>query len=225
MTGNYESLTSYTLAQVERSSPSFIQQLDSSESIISPTCRAPISDFSLSSNSISFSSSSPDSFSSVPLTDLRPAQYTAQVPDTFLDFLTSVPSSSLQSLPSYPFNLSYSDSHQSYPNNQEISPAFAMITEEEPPPLTVEVTDILAKTGKKYKPVALKTRPILGELADKFRIVQNIIGDPLANLPTLIQIPPSLLPLVAILKNAKIYSTKQTQVSCGQQNAISFTTS
>ena len=194
MTGNYESVTSYTLAQVERSSPSFIQQLDSSESIISPTRRAPISDFSLSSNSISFSSSSPDSFSSVPLTDSRPAQYAAQVPDTFLDFLASVPSSSLQSLPSYPFDFSYSDSHQYHPNNQEISLAFAMITEEEPPPSTVEVMDILTKTGKKYKPVALKTRPILGELADKFRIVRNIIGDPLANLPTLNPDPPKFTP-------------------------------
>ena len=69
-----------------------------------------------------------------------------------------------------------------------------MITEEEPPPSTVEVTDILTKTGKKYKPVALKTRPILGELADKFRIVRNIIGDPLANLPTLNPDPPKFTP-------------------------------
>jgi len=41
------------------------------------------------------------------------------------------------------------------------------------------------KSKKKYKPVALKVRPIIGELPDKYRIIRNIIGDPLANLPTL----------------------------------------
>ena len=32
---------------------------------------------------------------------------------------------------------------------------------------------------KKYKPVALKVRPILGELPDKFRIIRNIPATPL----------------------------------------------
>ena len=40
-------------------------------------------------------------------------------------------------------------------------------------------------TKKKYKPVALKVRPVLAELPDKFRIIRNIIGDPLAGLPIL----------------------------------------
>jgi hypothetical protein len=35
---------------------------------------------------------------------------------------------------------------------------------------------------KKYKPVALKVRPILGELPDKFRIIRDIVGDPLMSL-------------------------------------------
>ena len=46
-------------------------------------------------------------------------------------------------------------------------------------------------TKKKYKPVALKTHPVLGTLPSKFRIERNIIGDPLADIPT---IPPILPP-------------------------------
>lgn len=46
-------------------------------------------------------------------------------------------------------------------------------------------TPIYAASKKKYKPVALKTRSVLTELPEKFRIVRNIIGDPLANLPVL----------------------------------------
>ena len=49
-------------------------------------------------------------------------------------------------------------------------------------------------TGKKYKPVALKVRPIVGELPGKFRIIRNIIGDPLEKLPTLSPNPPSYTP-------------------------------
>lgn len=33
--------------------------------------------------------------------------------------------------------------------------------------------------GKKYKPVAQKIRAVLADLPEKFRIVQNIVGDPL----------------------------------------------
>ena len=47
---------------------------------------------------------------------------------------------------------------------------------------------------KKYKPVALKVRPIIGELPDKYRIVRQIIGDPLANLPILDPNPPEYKP-------------------------------
>src|ERR1700690_4172670 len=53
---------------------------------------------------------------------------------------------------------------------------------------------IFALPKKKYKPVALKTRPILAELPDKFRIVRNIIGDPLADMPTLSPNPPPFQP-------------------------------
>ena len=44
---------------------------------------------------------------------------------------------------------------------------------------------------KKYKPVALKTHPVLGTLPSKFCIKQNIIRDLLANIQT---IPPILPP-------------------------------
>ena len=47
---------------------------------------------------------------------------------------------------------------------------------------------------KKYKPVALKVRPVISELPDKFRIVRNIIGDPLADLPVLDPNPPMFAP-------------------------------
>ena len=37
----------------------------------------------------------------------------------------------------------------------------------------------------KYKPVTLKTKPVIGELPDEFRIQGEIIGDPLAEMPEL----------------------------------------
>ena len=51
---------------------------------------------------------------------------------------------------------------------------------------------ILAK--KKYKLVHLKIKPVIGELPDKFRIVRNIIGNPLKDLPTLPTDPPKFKP-------------------------------
>ena len=50
------------------------------------------------------------------------------------------------------------------------------------------------KGGKKYKPVAVKVRPIVGELPGKFRIIRKIIGDPLEQLPTLSSKPPKFVP-------------------------------
>ncbi|XP_006457275.1 hypothetical protein AGABI2DRAFT_56731, partial [Agaricus bisporus var. bisporus H97] len=41
-----------------------------------------------------------------------------------------------------------------------------------------------------YKLVALKVQPVLGELPEKFRIIRNITGDPLAGLPKLPSNPP-----------------------------------
>jgi hypothetical protein len=47
---------------------------------------------------------------------------------------------------------------------------------------------------KKYKPVALKVRPVVGELPEKYRIIRNIVGDPLAELPILDPNPPDYKP-------------------------------
>jgi hypothetical protein len=48
--------------------------------------------------------------------------------------------------------------------------------------------------ARKYKPVALKTRPIATFLPEKYRIIRNIIGDPLADIPTLSPNPPPFRP-------------------------------
>src|SRR5271156_979181 len=41
---------------------------------------------------------------------------------------------------------------------------------------------------------ARKVRPVIGELPDKFRIIRNIIGDPLHDLPILPMHPPLFSP-------------------------------
>jgi hypothetical protein len=46
----------------------------------------------------------------------------------------------------------------------------------------------------KYKPVALKTRPVVQELPAEFRIKREIIGDPLAEMPELSPNPPDFVP-------------------------------
>ena len=79
---------------------------------------------------------------------------------------------------------------------------YAMICETPPTPPPViqplpsdnETTAINLKTGKKYKPVALRTKPVLQELPEKFRIVRNITGDPLEHLPMLNPNPPKFSP-------------------------------
>lgn len=45
------------------------------------------------------------------------------------------------------------------------------------------IIDNFLQTKKKYKPVHLKTKPILGTVPAKYRIVRNITGDPLADMP------------------------------------------
>jgi hypothetical protein len=54
----------------------------------------------------------------------------------------------------------------------------------EPPKNPASLPTYLA-TKKKYKPITLKVKPVIGELLDKFRIICNIIGDPLQDLPIL----------------------------------------
>jgi hypothetical protein len=48
--------------------------------------------------------------------------------------------------------------------------------------------------GKKYKPVALKVRPVETELPSRFRIIRDIKGDPLENIPELPMHPQDFQP-------------------------------
>jgi hypothetical protein len=54
-------------------------------------------------------------------------------------------------------------------------------------------TDLFLSTKEKYKFVAKKVRPVIGELPEKFRIERKIIGNPLDDLPTL---NPNPLPFI-----------------------------
>jgi len=64
--------------------------------------------------------------------------------------------------------------------------------------LPVDVDDQIVNDGArsvyKYKPVALKTRPVVQELPAEFRIKREIIGDPLAEMPKLSPNPPDFVP-------------------------------
>ena len=54
--------------------------------------------------------------------------------------------------------------------------------------------DFAQYLGKKYKPVALKVKPIYGDLPEKFRIKRDIKGNPLADMPELKPISPEFTP-------------------------------
>ena len=102
-------------------------------------------------------------------------------------FLNTLPSTNINSkaLPTIPI-------HHIKPSNEQIA-SRERITEESNSMDTIEVY-IAYSAKKKYKPVALKIKSVLGELPDKFRIIRNIIGDPLQELPTLNPNPPLYTP-------------------------------
>ena len=50
------------------------------------------------------------------------------------------------------------------------------------------------QTKKKYKPVAIKVKPISADLPKKYRIERNIVGDPLKEMPTLDPNSPAFQP-------------------------------
>ena len=52
-------------------------------------------------------------------------------------------------------------------------------------PFTPRTPLAIYAAKKKYKPVALKVRPVMTELPKRFRVVRKIIGDPLADMPVL----------------------------------------
>ena len=51
------------------------------------------------------------------------------------------------------------------------------------------------KSVFKYKPVALKVKPVIQELPSQFRIIRDIKGDPLAEMPELSRNPPDFEPV------------------------------
>ena len=55
-------------------------------------------------------------------------------------------------------------------------------------------TPLAIYAGKKYKPVAIKIRPVETELPSRFRITRQIRGDPLEHMPTLPTRPPAFEP-------------------------------
>lgn len=68
-----------------------------------------------------------------------------------------------------------------------------LVTDENLEQQTVE--QYIAYTAKKkYKPVALKVKSVICELPEKFRILRNITGDPLKDIPILDTNPPSFIP-------------------------------
>src|SRR6202142_3854022 len=58
----------------------------------------------------------------------------------------------------------------------------------------VEKVLTLLSTKKKYKPVAQKTRSVLAELPEKFRVIRKIEGEPLKEMPILDPNPPPFKP-------------------------------
>lgn len=59
-------------------------------------------------------------------------------------------------------------------------------------------------TKKKYKPVAKKVRPIVVQLSGKYRIIWDIQGDPLVEMPELQKIPPPFEPTGCYMEERKI---------------------
>ncbi|KAG6876162.1 hypothetical protein C0993_005265 [Termitomyces sp. T159_Od127] len=53
---------------------------------------------------------------------------------------------------------------------------------------------------KKYKPVALKTKPVTSSVSEEFRIEQKILGNLLANIPLLDPNPPPFQPTGCFIK-------------------------
>ena len=51
-------------------------------------------------------------------------------------------------------------------------------------------TPLAIYAGKKYKPVAIKVRPVETELLSQFHIIRNIKGNPLKDMPVLPTQPP-----------------------------------
>jgi hypothetical protein len=120
-----------------------------------------------------------DPSSTISLTPTPDMSYTLRVPSVISSKFTSSPVSSFDS------------AFQSLGHSISTSPTLLV-----PIPKTnsalEQVSTFAAK--RKYKLVALKTRPVITDLPNKFRIVRNIVGDPLADMPMLSPNPPPFVP-------------------------------
>ena len=122
----------------------------------------------------------------------------ASLPDTSISSVQDAYlSASLSSvLPAFPRHKGQSEQHYKRQNPSVLEPFVSSFSEKSTqlspyPVLRQENVKILMK---KYKPVAQKVRPIIGDLPSRFRIVRNIIGDPLTDLPRLSPLPPRFRP-------------------------------
>ena len=94
-------------------------------------------------------------------------------------------------LPAFPYHKGQSEQHYVCQNPSVLEPFVSSYSKKSTllspyPILHQENMKILMK---KYKPVAQKVRPNIGDLPSRFRKFQNIIGDSLANLPQLSPLP------------------------------------
>jgi len=69
-----------------------------------------------------------------------------------------------------------------------------MAVKEEADNLEEMEEEVASCFAKKYKPVALKVKPVLGTLPERFRITREIVGDPLQGMPKLPEHPPEFEP-------------------------------
>ena len=93
-------------------------------------------------------------------------------------------------VPDPPSSNSPSDSNSTEPSLD--TPIYTL----QPLESTTNQTEAQASTfaSRKYKPVTKKVRAVLANLPDKYRIMCNIDGDPLAEMPTLTTNPPEFEP-------------------------------
>jgi hypothetical protein len=106
----------------------------------------------------------------------------------FVEAYTPIPSSDLSTLsriylsacdyPDTPSSTLYTTIHT--PTDSTTSPSTTSPSDRLAP-----YTDLFLSAKKKYKPVAKKVRPVIGEIPEKFHIERKIVGNPLDDLPTL----------------------------------------
>jgi hypothetical protein len=140
---------------------------------------------------------------SVPLTTSGSEQVVVHIHDSLSQVLDVIASGSALPLSSHSQNSSAAPSTTTDQPDQSLAASYAMIIEVPDAPYpsddellsqTPEIVTAYLKTSKKYKPVALKTKPVLGDLEEKFRIIREIKGDPLEHLPVLNPNPPKFTP-------------------------------